>query len=180
MRSLNVRFGRPFPPFCSKMFGGGGAPGLPSPVTGLHRLHVRRGVLLHDDVDRRRELDVAAHVIAVRVRVDDGRDRLRAQLLDLRQNRRAPSRVLRVDDGDAVRLDEDGRVAAAASPFRTNRLSLSFSTSTTMGFCPPCCATTYETAPAAIRAVSTTMRFIPCLQRRRPVARTRTRRRASR
>ena len=33
MRSLNVRFGSPLPSFCSKMFGAGGAPGLPSPVT---------------------------------------------------------------------------------------------------------------------------------------------------
>ena len=31
MRSLNVRFGRPLPWFCSKMFGAVGAPGFPIP-----------------------------------------------------------------------------------------------------------------------------------------------------
>ena len=68
-----------------------------------------------DDVDRRRELDVAADVIAVRVRVDQERDRLRRQLLDLVEDRLAPAGVLRVDDGDAVGGDEHGGVAAAAA-----------------------------------------------------------------
>jgi hypothetical protein len=35
-------------------------------------------------------------------------------LLDLRENRRAPPRILRIDDGDAVGLNEDRGVAAAA------------------------------------------------------------------
>src|SRR5262249_13606627 len=56
----------------------------------------------------------AADMVAVRVRVDQQRDRLRRQLLDLVENRLAPARVLRVDHGHAVRVDEDGGVAAAA------------------------------------------------------------------
>ena len=87
---------------------------LAEPRHRLHRLHIGRGVFLDDDVDRRREFDVAAHVIAMRVRVDDCRHRLRTQLLDFFENRRAPSGVLGVDDGDAVGLDENRGVAAAA------------------------------------------------------------------
>jgi len=79
-----------------------------------HLLHVGLRVFLRDEVDRRRELHVAAHMVAVRVRVDQRRDRLRRQLLDLVQDRRAPARVLRVHDDDAVRGDEHGRVPAAA------------------------------------------------------------------
>ena len=79
-----------------------------------HLHHVGLGVLLHDDLDRRRELDVAADVIAVGVRVDDRRDWLGADLLDFIEDRLAPAGVLRVDDGDAVGPDEHGGVAAAA------------------------------------------------------------------
>ena len=64
----------------------------------VHLLHVGLGVLLRDDVDRRRELDVAADVVAVRVGVDQRRDRLGRQLLDLVEDRLAPAGVLRVDD----------------------------------------------------------------------------------
>ena len=51
------------------MFGVGFA-GAAKPATG-HLLHVGVRVLVDDDVDRGRELDVAADVVAVRVRVDD-------------------------------------------------------------------------------------------------------------
>ena len=80
----------------------------------VHLLHVRLGVLLHHDVHGRREFDVAAHMIPVRVRVDQHRHRLLGDRLDLVEDRLSPSRVLGVDDGDAVRRDEDGGVAAAA------------------------------------------------------------------
>ena len=78
-----------------------------------------RGVRLDDDVHRRRELDVAAHVIAVRMRVDQRRHRLVGERLDLVENRLAPARVLRIDHHDAVGGDEDGGVAAAALAART-------------------------------------------------------------
>ena len=45
-------------------------------LEGVHLLHVRLGVLLRDEFDRRAEELVAAGVIAVRVRVDDRGDRL--------------------------------------------------------------------------------------------------------
>src|SRR6185503_5896428 len=51
---------------------------------------------------------------AVRVGVDDGRDRLVRQPLDFVQDWLAPSGVFRVDDDDAARGDEHGGVAAAA------------------------------------------------------------------
>ena len=70
-------------------------------------------------------------MIAVGVGVDDRGDRLVGQLLDLVEDRLAPAGILRVDDDDAVRGDEHGGVAAAA--LQQNRLSLSFSTSTTFG-----------------------------------------------
>ena len=121
---MNVRFGHPLAVVL---------------LEDVHLLHVGLRVLLHDDVDRRRELHVAADVIAVRVRVDDRRHRLRRQLLDLVEDRLAPARILRVDDDDAVGADEDGGVAAAASS-SMKRLSFSFSTSTTFGPCGCGCA----------------------------------------
>jgi hypothetical protein len=96
------------------MFGAGAAAGLRQPGDRSHLLHTCRGVLVHDDVHGRRERDVPADVIAVGVRVDDRRHRLAGELLDLREDRLAPARVLRVDDGDAVGLHEHGRVSAAA------------------------------------------------------------------
>ena len=69
---------------------------------------------MRDDVDGGRELHVAAHVIAVRVGVDDHRDRFARQPLDLVENRLAPSGILRVDDHDAVGADEHGGVASPA------------------------------------------------------------------
>ena len=58
---------------------------------------------------------VAAHVIAVGVRVDQQRHGLRRQLLDLVEDRLTPAGVLRVDHRDAVGRDEHGGVAAAAA-----------------------------------------------------------------
>ena len=72
-------------------------------------------VFLNDYVDRRRKVHVAAHVVAVRMGVDQRRDRLRRQLLDLVENRPPPARVFRVDHGHAVGHHEDGGVAAAAA-----------------------------------------------------------------
>ena len=81
----------------------------------VHLLHVGLGVLLDDDVDRRREIHVAAHMVAVCVCVDERCHRLGRQLLDLVEDRLAPARVLRVDDDDAVCSEEHGGVAAAAA-----------------------------------------------------------------
>ena len=64
------------------------------------------------------------YVIAVRMRVDDGRDRLVGELLDLVENRLTPSGVLRIDDHDAFGRDEHCRVAPAA--YEDERLSRSF------------------------------------------------------
>ena len=57
--------------FCVKMFGGGAAPGWPRPATGAIFSMLVLRVLVRHHVDRRRELHVAADVVAVRVRVDD-------------------------------------------------------------------------------------------------------------
>ncbi len=70
---------------------------------------------MRDDFHRRRELDVAAHVVAVRVRVDDHRHRLVRDGLDLVEERLAPARVLGIDDHDAGGGDEDGTVSTAAA-----------------------------------------------------------------
>jgi hypothetical protein len=91
--------------------------------TGLqarHRVglvHQARRVLVRDDVDRGRELDVAAHVIEVGVGVDDRGDGLVGQLLELGDERRAPARQLRVHQRDAVGADERRRVPAAAAQY---------------------------------------------------------------
>ena len=53
------------------------------------------------------------------------------QLLDLVENRLPPARVLGVHDGDAVGLTKTA--VLPPPPFSTNRLSFSFSTSTTFG-----------------------------------------------
>jgi hypothetical protein len=63
-------------------------------------------------VDGRRKLDVPTHVIAVRVRIDDGRDGLRRQVLDAVEDRLAPPGILRIHDHYARRADEDSRVTA--------------------------------------------------------------------
>ena len=81
----------------------------------LHLLHVGLRVRVRDDVSGGRELHVATHVIAVCMGVDEERHRFGRQLLDLVENRLAPTRVLRVDDGDAVGGDEHGGVAATAA-----------------------------------------------------------------
>ena len=104
----------PVPLFCLKMLARRAPAARRVRSTGPIFFMLVFGVLLHDDVDRRRELDVAADVIAMRVRVDDRRHRLVRELLDLVEDRLAPARILRVDDDDAVAPDEDGGVAAAA------------------------------------------------------------------
>ena len=53
-------------------------------------------------------------MIAVRVRVDDRRDRLGRQFLDLVEDRLAPAGILGVHDDHAVRGDVDGGIAATA------------------------------------------------------------------
>ena len=58
------------------------------------------------------ELDVAAHMIAVRVRVDDRGHGFIGQRLDLVEDRLPPAWVLRVDDHDALRRDEDCGISA--------------------------------------------------------------------
>ena len=64
-------------------------------------------------LDRRAEELVAAGVIAVRVGVDDGGDRLVGHGLDAVEDHLSPSGQLRVDDHDAGVGDEDAGVAAA-------------------------------------------------------------------
>ena len=83
---------------------------------------------------RRGELDVAAHVIAVRMRVDQRRHRLVGERLDLVENRLAPAGVLRIDDHDAVGGDEDGRVAAAAVRQRFQHVQVVFELRDLEGF----------------------------------------------
>src|SRR5579864_8117733 len=91
-----------------------GHPAAVALLEDVHLLHICFGVLLNDDVDGRRERDIAADMIAVRVRVDQARDRFWRQLLDFVENRLAPPWIFRVDDGHAVGVDEHGRVAAPA------------------------------------------------------------------
>ena len=79
-----------------------------------HVLHADLGGFLHDDLDVRGELDVAAHVIAVGVGVDDARDGLTGHRLDLVEQRLPPAGVLGVHHRHAGGHDEHGAVAAAA------------------------------------------------------------------
>ena len=83
-------------------------------AVGDHFGHVGLRVLLNDDVDRRRELHVAADMIAVRVGVDERGHRFCREFFDLVEDRLAPAWILRIDNHDAVRGDEYGRVPAAA------------------------------------------------------------------
>src|SRR5438034_8575143 len=71
-----------------------------------HFAHVGLRVLLHDDVNRGREVDVAADMVAVRVGVDQRGHWFVGQLLDLVKDRLAPAGILRVDDDDARSRDE--------------------------------------------------------------------------
>jgi hypothetical protein len=89
-----------------------------------HRCHVRLRVFLRDDVHGRGELDVAAHVIAMRVGVDDHRHRFRGERLDLVEKRLAPAGILGVHHRDAVRGDEDGGVAAGAGRQRVEHVKV--------------------------------------------------------
>ena len=54
-------------------------------------------------------------MVAVRMRVDEHRHRVGCQFPDLVENRLSPSRVLRVDDDDAVGRDEGRGIPAAAA-----------------------------------------------------------------
>ena len=93
-------------------------------VRALERRHLRHvgfGVFLSDDVDAPRKSFVAADVIAVRVRVDDCRDRLVGDLLHLLENHRSVPRELRVDEDDAGVGDEDDGVAAGEVVTRRRR-----------------------------------------------------------
>ena len=134
---------------------------------GTHRFHVLGGVLVGHDLDGRGELDVAADVVAMRVRVDDHRHRLVGDALDLLEQRLPPARVLGVDDDHAGRGDEDGAVPSTAGAPSCRGCRWSFSTSTTRGAgCPPaagaCCsaAADIESAPAVNRIPSTTNLFM--------------------
>src|SRR3954468_21941549 len=81
-------------------------------VYGVRLLHVLLRIFLGDHVHRRGEFDVAAHVIAVRMGVDDRRHRFIGQRLDLVEDWLAPSWILRVDYHDALVGDEHGGIAA--------------------------------------------------------------------
>ena len=78
------------------------------------RAHGRRRVGVGDDLHHPREILVAARVIRVRVRVDDGRHRPIGRGLDGLTNRHTPARLLRVNHHDAVVAHQGQRVAAAA------------------------------------------------------------------
>ena len=68
---------------------------------------------MRDDLDAGAEEVVVAGVIAVRVGVDDPRDRLVGDRLDLVDHRLAPAGQLRVDERHAGVGDEHRDVAAA-------------------------------------------------------------------
>ena len=78
----------------------------------VHLRHVRFGVLVGDDVDRRREHRVAAGVVTMRMGVDDHRHRLIGDGLDLVEDHLAPAAELGVDNDDAIPGDEHAGVAA--------------------------------------------------------------------
>ena len=69
---------------------------------------------MHDDLDVRREEHVAARVIAVRVRVQNVRDRLVGDRAHLIEDALAVVGELGVDEQHAVVADEHGGVAALA------------------------------------------------------------------
>ncbi len=79
---------------------------------------------MRHNVDGGRELDVAADMVAVRVRVDQRRDRLLGQRLDLVEDRLTPPWVLRVHDHDSVGRDEDGCIPSA--PFQDEQVVFEF------------------------------------------------------
>ena len=90
-----------------------------------------------DDVDGGRKLDVAAHVIAVRVGVDDRRDRLVgvSSLILSRIGWPQPGFFVSTTMTPFVWTNT---AVLPPPPFSTNRLSLSFSTSTTFGAAAAC------------------------------------------
>ena len=98
---------------------GEGGRGQPGGAAGeqVHATHVGAGVLVRDDLDHVRELAVAAGVIEIGVRVDDGGDRQVRDLVDRIEDRLPPPRQLGADQDDpAVDLvDQRERVRAAVS-----------------------------------------------------------------
>src|SRR5207247_10469881 len=86
-------------------------------LASIQPVHLQPGVLLPDDFDRRRKELVAADVVAVRVRVDDGRYWLCGDGFDCVEYRLAPAGELRVDQNDAEIRDEDRRVSTSAREY---------------------------------------------------------------
>src|SRR5262249_48103134 len=80
----------------------------------IQLVHGQPRVLVCDDFHCRTEGLVAADMVAVRMRVDDGRDRLVRDRFDLRDERLPPSWKLGVYDDDTQVGHEDGRVPASA------------------------------------------------------------------
>ena len=79
----------------------------------LHLLHPRLRVRMGDDRRRGREVDVAADVIRVRMRVDDCRHALVADGFDVVADGAPPAGRLGVDQHHAVVAHQRQRVAAA-------------------------------------------------------------------
>ena len=84
-------------------------------VHGMEILHQLLRVLAGDDLDRRWKLGVAVHMIEVCVRIDDRRDRLVGERLQLLDHRLPPAADLRVDEQHTLRGDERRGVAATAA-----------------------------------------------------------------
>ena len=130
-------------------------------------LHVGARVRLGDEFNRGGEVDVAADVVVMGVGVDDAHHRLRGDLLDLGDERLTPSRDLRIDDGDPVGADEDGRVAAASS--EEEEIVLEFFDLNDLGACasgaslrpgsPGRCRSAVEMPHASRRLSVTTLRL---------------------
>ena len=87
-------------------------PGL-VPFELVHLRHVCLCIFLNDAVDRRAKEPIAAGVISMRVRVDDGRHGFVGHGLDPVENGLTPSGQLRIDDNDASVRDEHGGIASA-------------------------------------------------------------------
>src|SRR5262249_59824 len=75
-------------------------------------------VFLHDDVDRGWKFDIPADVVAVCMGVDERSYRFVGQSLDLVEYRLTPSRILRVDNDNAIRGDEHCRIPTATLEYK--------------------------------------------------------------
>ena len=129
---------------------------------------------MRDDFHGRRELDVAADMVAMRMRVDDHPHRLVGDALDLLEQRLTPAWILRVDDDHAVRGDEDRAVPSTAGATHHVEVvaELLDRDHARAAGCPPaagaCCnaAADIDSAPAVNRIPSTTSLFMrPPLER---------------